>query len=157
MKKMKVRIVLFLFLGVMLCVMGFVFGKMSDSYKGASVQTGRMVDGKFVSDSSNSNMTIGGNSEGVKKFKNYSLIAYGIGAAFFIGGAADWVVYVIKKKQPVKRKNGKVIEKRGNMITVEFQDGSRKRMMAEPDVIIAQGDAGEFIYQAERITGFNAR
>lgn len=107
MKKMKVRIGLFFILGVLLCIMGFAFGKMSDGYKGTSISTGRMVDGKFVADSANSNMTIGGNSEGVKKYKNYSLIAYGIGAAFIIGGIVDCAGYAIGKRKPVKESSEK--------------------------------------------------
>lgn len=154
MKKVKVRIGIFLILGALLCILGFGFGKMSDSYKGAAVSTGRMVDGKFVADPASSNLTIGGNSEGVKKYKNYSLIAYGIGAAFLIGGIVDCAGYAIVKRKPVKRKLGKVIEKRGNIITVEFQDGSRKRMTAGEAVIIALGDQGEFEYQENRIIGF---
>ena len=104
-KKMKVKIGLFFIMGLLLCLLGFTFGKMSDSYKGTSMLTGRMVDGKFVANSASSSVTIGGNLEGVEQYKNYSLIAYGIGAAFIIGGIVDGAGYMIGKKNSARTKN----------------------------------------------------
>lgn len=156
MRKKKIGIAVFAFLGVMLCIMGFLYGKMSDSYRGASVGFGRMVNGEFVADSS-SNATIGGNSEGVRKFKNYSLISYGIGVAFLLGAIVDTVMYQIALKQPKKKERGKIIEKKGNLVIVEFEDGKRKRLIIESDVIVAQGDSGEMKYQGDRLVGFEPR
>lgn len=156
MNKKKIGIVLFVFLGVMLCIMGFLFGKMSDSYRGTSITMGRMVNGEFVSNSA-SNATIGGNSEGVRKFKQYSQISYGVGGAFLLGAIVDMVTYQMAQKKPRKKGRGKIIEKKGNLVIVEFEDGKRKRLIIESGVIVAQGDSGEMKYQGDRLIGFEPR
>lgn len=77
----KVLSVLLFCIGVCCMVTGFCCGKMSDDYKGSSVMFGYTSNGEVHINSSG---TIGGNSEGVRKFKMYSQISYVL-CIMFIG------------------------------------------------------------------------
>lgn len=58
---------------------------------------------------------------------------------------------------PVQRKIGKVIEKTGaNVVTVQFQDGTRKRLITDTTVILAKGDIGFMDVKGQKIIGFKS-
>lgn len=147
----KVFAILFVVLGVCCLIMGFCFGKISDNYKGASAGMGRFIDGKLVMSETG---TIGGNSEGVKKFKTSSTLAYAFGAMFIICGGFDMLKLKLEKKTPIQKKAGKVIEKQGCNIVIQDIDGKRESFVVEQGVIITNGDVGYFEMRNKRIIGF---
>ncbi len=151
----KVLAILFIVGGIAGILFGFVSGKMSDDYKGVSMQMGHYENGKMVINQG-SDVMIGGNAEGVSKFKLYSTLGYALGAIFIIGGVINLVTLKVEKKMPVKKKAGKVIEKHGNIIVIQGTDGKRERLIAEQDVILMNGDAGYFEIRNQRIIGFTA-
>ncbi len=56
---------------------------------------------------------------------------------FFIG-----IFYTVTGMKPSVKRKGKVVEKNNNVITVEFEDGSRENLVTSSKIIL--GDEGTF-------------
>ncbi len=65
---------------------------------------------------------------------------------FFIGlgclGLLGGIVYLYQDAKPLKINQGKIIEKNGNLITVEFKDGTRKVLTLIGSLVLTIGDKG---------------
>ena len=54
--------------------------------------------------------------------------------------------------KPTVRRKGKVVEKNNNMITVEFEDGSRENLVSSAKIIL--GDEGTFETKSNFVVNF---
>lgn len=140
-------------LTILLCVLGFICGKASDSYKPINVGFGTIVDGKVVIHEKHEN-ALGGNAEGVRLYRNLSWSCYAVAAGCFIGT----VVIAINKKRIQSAEQieciGLILEKRENRISVEFENGERKYFSVDPSVIVMAGDFGKMTFQSGILIAF---
>ena len=71
-------------LSIVFLISGVFCVKVSDSYKPADVAWGAMIDGKLVIHEKHEN-ALGGNTEGVKTYKNLSMFCYVMAAGCLFG------------------------------------------------------------------------
>lgn len=66
----------------------------------------------------------------------------------------EWltIFYTVTGKKPTIKCKGKVIDKNNNMLTVEFEDGSRENLMASAKSIV--GDEGIFEMKSNFVVNF---
>lgn len=150
----KIVGILMLFSSVCCLLLGITCGKMSNQYKGTSITMGYYSGDEVVLDSNSTNV-IGGNSEGVRKFKTYSQLSYVFCVIFLGFGLMQISAYRKEEKLPVQKKIGKVIEKTaGNFVIVQFKDGTRQRLMTDIAVILTEGDVGYMDIKGQKILAF---
>ena len=138
-------------LGLLLLILGFLFSKMSDSYKGVNVQTGYMVNGEHHVTGSG---TAGGNPEGEERFHLYSICAFVMAAGFILGGIINIFQYQKEMRLPIKRKACCILACQGLMVSIQFKDGSREKMIMEPSVVLTKGDVGYVEIRGNKVVGF---
>lgn len=149
MKRLKNMFVMCLVVAVCSIILGIVFGIQADNCKGAMVYTGGYGGINYAG-------TIGGNKEGQETFTILSIVMYIMGVLWGIGAFILYTRYNVIKRQPISKAEGKVLEKENFMVTIEFSDGNRRKMIIEPDVLVAQGEMGEIKYKdkAGVVVGF---
>ena len=140
-------------LSIVFLISGVFCGKVSDSYKPADVAWGAMIDGKLVIHEKYEN-ALGGNTEGVKTYKNLSILCYVMAAGCLLG-----TIILSGSKAKIENAKqveyiGKILEKRENMITVEFKNGERKYFSVEPSIIVMAGDFGKMTFQSGILIAF---
>ena len=93
-------------------------------------------------------------------------IAYGFPAALSILSGIVIVVLLImgagirnELNKPVVTKKGEILDKSrgqfGDILTIEFEDGTRQQLTADSGVVLTSGDQGEFDIRGEYIVGFH--
>ena len=71
-------------------------------------------------------------------------------------GILAGIFYLVQGFKPIIRKNAKVIEKNGAVVTFEFEDGSRKNLTLMKTSVIV-GDEGTIGYQGNFAVEFTKR
>lgn len=69
-----------------------------------------------------------------------------------IFGLLAGIFYTVTNMKPTVRRKGKVVEKNNNMITVEFEDGSRENLVSSAKIIL--GDEGTFETKSNFVVNF---
>ena len=134
------------FSAVAFCFLGFLSGRLAKEYEPLDVAFGYEKDGEMVI-YEKYEKALGGNLEGVQRYKNISLYCY-IAA---VGCLAESIILSIEKSRLKKAKQmikkGRILEKRGNVVAVEFEDNERKYLSVEPEIIVSVGEFGKMIFQ----------
>lgn len=65
------------------------------------------------------------------------------------------IFYLIQGAKPSKKIPAKVLEKKGNIVIFELNDGSRKTLTILGNIPLVIGDSGIIEYKGNFITGFN--
>lgn len=74
-----------------------------------------------------------------------------LGALGIIGG----IFYITQEMKPMSKRKGKVIEKNGNAVVFEFEDGSRKSLTILGKIALVVGDTGMVGYKGNFVVEFN--
>ncbi len=69
-----------------------------------------------------------------------------------IFGLLTGTFYTVTNMKPTVKRKGKVVEKNNNMITVEFDDGSRENLVSSAKIIL--GDEGTFETKSNFVVNF---
>ena len=70
-----------------------------------------------------------------------------------IFGLLAGIFYTVTNMKPTVIRKGKVVEKNNNMITVEFEDGSRENLVSSAKIIL--GDEGTFETKSNFVINFH--
>lgn len=153
--KMKMMISVIV-LGIALLALGFVFHKVSESKKGTNVSFGYFSNGKLVKTGEGG--VVGADKEAMENFYILSICCYILGFSMIIAGVLGSLKAKSIEKHPIIRQYGKVIEKpNSHILVVEFEDGSRKRLVAEPSILLRQDESGIIGYKDNSIVEFTSR
>ncbi len=147
-KSFKKGAVVLIMLSVLFFIGGMCFSKLADDNRGLKVYHGY----------STSSERAGANKKGEEVAEGMAVASYSLGAIFLICG----VIYIVtaSKKQNAKTvyRNGRILEKNANgafaFVVVEFDDNTRRRMVVEPPLIVAQGDKGQLGYKGNSLVEF---
>ena len=157
-KSLKATAIALTVLGLLFCIIGMIFSNLAEQNRGAKVSTGYMKNGEFISTNTG---RVGANKKGEESATAMATISYIGGGLCLIGGLILWVRHGKESTAEVIRQNGTIIEKTtsNNManyviVSVEFADGTRKRLFVEPPLIVAQGDYGLIGYKRSSLVEF---
>jgi len=151
-------------IGIVLIIVGFICGllgaatsaSLAVSHKGHQVTSGYFYNGEYHELDS---FVMGGNSEAVSYFNGLKVFFIAVGAAVVIAG----IVMTIRGKEeehaPALKKRGMVIDTLDHyMVTIEFNDGTRKNYWYNPNnLILLSGDFGDFEIKGQTVIGFEKR
>ena len=100
-------------------------------------------------------------SEGLWKYKYSSgmrtMLEFFQWLSLMLGvfGIIAGIFYIIQDMKPVTKVSGKLIEKNGNAVVFELEDGSRKRLTLIGNISLVVGDYGIIEYKGSFVTKFN--
>lgn len=100
-------------------------------------------------------------SEGLWKYKYSSgmrtLLEFMPWVLLLLGvfGIIAGIYYLVQSMKPVTKASGKIIQRNGNSVVFESDDGSRKTLVVMGNIPMVAGDYGTIEYKGSFITKFN--
>ena len=151
--------------GIILLILGLacggggflVTGELIDHYQGLSAGVA------YYSASGErhvlSSGTIGGNAEAVSYYETMRTVGLVIGIALAVMGVIYILIGISRNSLPVERKRGRVLEVKTILgyATVEFDDGTRRKVNVYPEIVVVEGDYGEFEIKGNHVIGFTKK
>lgn len=154
-KSFRILSVIMIIISIISFIGGISFSKLAVSYQAIKVSEVRMVNGKFVTTDIGD---LGANKEEKEKAETLSLVFYTLSVISIISGISFAVTATKKNNADIIQKHGLILEKQtGNYenIIVEFDDGIRKKLIAEPPLLVAKGDKGIFEFKDNLLVKFS--
>ena len=105
-----------------------------------------IIIGFIVLDYSNDFWSWNSTTRTIMEFAPWFFIVLGV------FGLLTGTYYTVTNMKPTVKRKGKVVEKNNNMITVEFEDGSRENLVSSAKIIL--GDEGTFETKSNFVVNF---
>lgn len=153
-KRLKQLSITLIIISILCYLGGMGFSKLAKENQGSGVTSVQVINGKIVTRNAGN---IGANKEGEETAKAMSAVFYVVAGLLFISGIGIALAAKNKNSIETTQQHGIVLEKENSTYTyviVEFDDKSRRKLIVEPQIIVAKGDRGIIGYKNDLLVEF---